>query len=352
MAAVDELLAANRSFSDGFDEGGKPMPPARGVVVVTCMDARIDPAKALGLEIGDAHVIRNAGGRVSDDAIRSLIISTTLLGTREVVVIQHTDCGMLTFKNEDLHSKLADERGTDASDIDFLPFPDLNANLREDVERIRSNPHLDPVDHRVRLRLRRRHRCADRGRRAAHHGVGIDEITDLAVSATEPPADTAARTGAVSTRQARSSARPPTSSAPSHPARVAVEVAGDDDARPHRDQRQPDRRDRGAAPTTARRPGRPPSAPEPDGLQPVADAVTAAARGVRLAAVPDRRQKALPSRLPRAASSPKPPSARPVGAPHAAPRRRAASAASQAEPAMPGQVARVARQQAEAAVSP
>jgi carbonic anhydrase len=109
------------------------------------MDARIDPAKALGLEIGDAHVIRNAGGRVSDDAIRSLIISTTLLGTREVVVIQHTDCGMLTFKNEDLHSKLADERGTDASDIDFLPFPDLSANLREDVERIRSNPHLDPA---------------------------------------------------------------------------------------------------------------------------------------------------------------------------------------------------------------
>jgi len=109
------------------------------------MDARIDPAKALGLEIGDAHVIRNAGGRVSDDAIRSLIISTSLLGTREVVVIQHTDCGMLTFKNEDLHSKLADERGTDASDIDFLPFPDLNANLREDVERIRSNPHLDPA---------------------------------------------------------------------------------------------------------------------------------------------------------------------------------------------------------------
>ena len=143
MAVVDELLEANRSFSEGFDEGGKPMPPARGVVVITCMDARIDPAKALGLEIGDAHVIRNAGGRVSDDAIRSLIISTTLLGTREVVVIQHTDCGMLTFKNEDLRAKLADERGTDASDIDFLPFPDLNATLREDVERIRSNPHLD-----------------------------------------------------------------------------------------------------------------------------------------------------------------------------------------------------------------
>lgn len=143
MAVVDELLEANRTFAEGFEEGGKPMPPARNVVIVTCMDARIDPAKVLGLEIGDAHVIRNAGGRISDDAIRSLIISTTLLGTREIVVIQHTDCGMLTFKNEDLHAKLAEERGTDASDIDFLPFPDLNVCLHDDVERIRSNPHID-----------------------------------------------------------------------------------------------------------------------------------------------------------------------------------------------------------------
>src|SRR6476619_5271840 len=109
MAAVDELLAANRSFSEGFDEGGKPMPPARGVAIVTCMDARIDPAKALGLDIGDAHVIRNAGGRVSDDAIRSLIISSNLLGTREFIVMQHTDCGMLTFTNDQLRQKLADE---------------------------------------------------------------------------------------------------------------------------------------------------------------------------------------------------------------------------------------------------
>lgn len=143
MAAVDELLEANRAFSDTFTEGGKPMPPARQVVVVTCMDARIDPAKALGLEIGDAHVIRNAGGRVSDDALRSLIISTNLLGTREVVVIQHTDCGMLTFENKDLHAKLAEDHGADASHIDFLPFPELNANLREDVERVRADPHID-----------------------------------------------------------------------------------------------------------------------------------------------------------------------------------------------------------------
>ncbi len=145
MAVVDQFLEANRIYARGFGEGGKPAQPARRAVVVTCMDARIDPAKMLGLEIGDAHVIRNAGGRVSDDAIRSLIISTTVLGTREVVVIQHTDCGMLSLTNDQLHRKLAEERGTDASDIDFLPFPDLHATLREDVERIRANPHLDPT---------------------------------------------------------------------------------------------------------------------------------------------------------------------------------------------------------------
>ena len=142
MAVVDQLLDANRDFARGFADGGKPAAPARGIAVVTCMDARIDPARALGLEIGDAHVIRNAGGRVSDDAIRSLIISITMLGTREVVVIQHTDCGMQTFTNDDMHARLADERGADASHIDFLPFPDVEASVREDVERLRSGPHI------------------------------------------------------------------------------------------------------------------------------------------------------------------------------------------------------------------
>jgi carbonic anhydrase len=142
MAVVDQLLGANRDFVRGFADGGKPAAPARGIAVVTCMDARIDPARALGLEIGDAHVIRNAGGRVSDDAIRSLIISITMLDTREVVVIQHTDCGMQTFTNDDMHARLADERGADASHIDFLPFPDVEASVREDVERLRSDPHI------------------------------------------------------------------------------------------------------------------------------------------------------------------------------------------------------------------
>src|SRR5207244_13609834 len=103
------------------------------VAIVTCMDARIHPEKALGLEIGDAHMIRNAGGRASDDALRSLVISSRLLGTTEFAVIHHTDCGMLTFTNDHLRAKLRDETGDDASHIDFLPFGALEHSVRDDV---------------------------------------------------------------------------------------------------------------------------------------------------------------------------------------------------------------------------
>lgn len=140
MSEIDQMLEANTSYAEGFDKGDKPMPPARGVAIVTCMDARLHPEKFLGLEVGDAHVIRNAGGRVSDDALRSLIISSHLLGTKEYAVIHHTDCGMLTFTNEVLRDKLAD-RG-DASAIDFLPFSDNEASVREDVATIRNNPFI------------------------------------------------------------------------------------------------------------------------------------------------------------------------------------------------------------------
>src|SRR3954471_19587406 len=109
MSVVDEVTEANQSYASGFAKGDLPMPPGRHFAVVTCMDARLDPAKFLGLEEGDAHVIRNAGGLVSDDALRSLIISHHLLGTQEAVVIGHTDCGMLTFTNDVLHDKLGDE---------------------------------------------------------------------------------------------------------------------------------------------------------------------------------------------------------------------------------------------------
>lgn len=142
MAVVDEMIKANERFAQGFDKGDLPMPPAKHVAILACMDARLIPATFLGLGIGDAHVIRNAGGRASDDAIRSLIISSQLLGTREFAVIHHTDCGMLTFSNEYLRGKLKQETGADASSVDFLPFSDLEQSVRDDVRRIKESPFI------------------------------------------------------------------------------------------------------------------------------------------------------------------------------------------------------------------
>jgi carbonic anhydrase len=140
MTVAQELLAANAQYAAGFNKGDLPMPPGRKVAILTCMDARIDPAKALGLSEGDAHVIRNAGGRASADALRSLAISQRLLGTQEVVVIHHTECGMQTFSNDELRERLRTELGADASEIDFLPFSDLEGSVREDVAAIRESP--------------------------------------------------------------------------------------------------------------------------------------------------------------------------------------------------------------------
>ena len=138
MSVVDEVTQANERYASGFAKGGLPMPPGRKFAVVTCMDARLDPARFLGLEEGDAHVIRNAGGLVNDETIRSLVISHELLGTEEAVVIGHTDCGMLTFTNADLHDKL----GPESESIDFQPFPDVAERVRQSVETIRSHPLL------------------------------------------------------------------------------------------------------------------------------------------------------------------------------------------------------------------
>jgi len=140
MSVFDEFLSANEQYVQGFDRGDLAMPPRRHVAVLTCMDARLHPEKFLGLDVGDAHVIRNAGGRASQDAIRSLAISERLLGTTEIVVIHHTDCGMLTFQNTDLAAKIQADLGVDASDWDFLPFQDLEASVREDVETLRRSP--------------------------------------------------------------------------------------------------------------------------------------------------------------------------------------------------------------------
>ncbi len=145
MVRFDEFREANERYAASFDGGDLPTPPVRGVAVVTCMDARLHPEKFLGLELGDAHVIRNAGGRVSEDAIRSLVISERLLGTEEIVVVHHTDCGMMTFGNDDLAAKIKEDFGVDATGRDFLPFSDLEESVRDDVEALR-NSELIPDD--------------------------------------------------------------------------------------------------------------------------------------------------------------------------------------------------------------
>lgn len=140
---LQEVLEANRLYAGSF--GAKtelPMPPGRRFAILTCMDARLDPAKFAGLAEGDAHVIRNAGGRASDDAIRSLIISNKLLGTTEWFVIHHTDCGMETFTNESMREKLKGEKS--AEDIDWLTISDQAESIREDISRIRNHPLTPP----------------------------------------------------------------------------------------------------------------------------------------------------------------------------------------------------------------
>lgn len=145
MPVLPEFLAANERYAQQFTQGNLSAPPRRQVAILTCMDARLDPAKFLGLQEGEAHVIRNAGGRASDDAVRSLAISQRLLGTREVVVIHHTGCGMLSFSNEQLRDQIQRELGADASSIDFLPFSDLEESVRQDVATLRNSP-LIPAD--------------------------------------------------------------------------------------------------------------------------------------------------------------------------------------------------------------
>src|SRR5215475_9624241 len=138
MPVKDEIRAANEQYASSFEKGALPMPPGRRFAVITCMDARLDPARFLGLDEGDAHVIRNAGGLVNEETIRSLVISHHLLGTEEAVVIGHSDCGMLTFTNDDLHGKL----GPESESIDFQPFPEVAERVRQSVETIRNHPLL------------------------------------------------------------------------------------------------------------------------------------------------------------------------------------------------------------------
>ena len=148
MSAIDELVRANSRYAERYDEGGLQAPPARNVAILTCMDARLDPARMLGLGAGDAHVIRNAGGR-AQDALRSLVISQRLLGTTEVMVIHHRDCGMLGLRNDDVRERVRQELGADDGGMDYLPFSDPEGGVRDDVAFLRSSP-LVPDDVTVR----------------------------------------------------------------------------------------------------------------------------------------------------------------------------------------------------------
>jgi carbonic anhydrase len=145
MSATDDFLAANQSYADNFTKGGKPMPPAKRVAVVACMDARIETGRLLGLEEGDAHVIRNAGGVVSDDVIRSLAISQRLLGTTEIVLIHHTDCGMLTFKDDALKAQIEKDTGL-RPPFALEAFSDLEDDVRQSIRRIKASPFVPHKD--------------------------------------------------------------------------------------------------------------------------------------------------------------------------------------------------------------
>jgi carbonic anhydrase len=142
---TDDVLDNNAAYVSSFDKGDPPLPPARKLAVLACMDARVDPAKVLGLNEGDAHVIRNAGGVVSDDALRSLAISQNLLGTEEIILIHHTDCGMLTFTDDEFAQKLEKETGS-RPDWHAHAFDDLETNLKHSIDRIRSSPFVPRTD--------------------------------------------------------------------------------------------------------------------------------------------------------------------------------------------------------------
>src|SRR5215204_7429101 len=145
MTVTDELLRNAEQYADRFEKGELPLPPAKGVAIVACMDARLIPTRVLGLEEGDAHVIRNAGGVVTDDEIRSLAISQRLLGTEEIILIHHTDCGMLTFTDDEFKQTLTDDTGVEPA-WNANAFPDLDRDVRDSVARIKESPFIPNTD--------------------------------------------------------------------------------------------------------------------------------------------------------------------------------------------------------------
>jgi len=145
MSVTDELLANAARYAASFDKGDLPLPPARKVAVVACMDARLNPYGVLGLSEGDSHVIRNAGGVVTDDVIRSLTISQRLLGTNEIILIHHTGCGMLTFHDDDVKAQIEADTGIRPS-FALEAFGDLDADVRQSIARIKASPFIPNKD--------------------------------------------------------------------------------------------------------------------------------------------------------------------------------------------------------------
>jgi carbonic anhydrase len=146
MTVTDDLLAAAESYAEGFKHGSLAMPPARRVAVLACMDARINPYGLLGLTEGDAHVIRNAGGVVTDDAVRSLAISQRLLGTEEIILIHHSDCGMLTFTDDDFRNQIQHDTGI-KPEWAAEAFDDPEEDVRQSIARIKASPFIPNKDH-------------------------------------------------------------------------------------------------------------------------------------------------------------------------------------------------------------
>ena len=141
MSVTDELLDNAKSYAASFDKGDLPMPPGRKVAIVACMDARLNPYGLLGLQEGDAHVIRNAGGVITDDEIRSLAISQRLLGTEEIILIHHTDCGMLTFTDDEFKRSIQDDTGI-KPEWAAETFPDLEEDVRQSLARVNASPFI------------------------------------------------------------------------------------------------------------------------------------------------------------------------------------------------------------------
>lgn len=145
MVSIDSIILENEKYVKNFSEGNLPPHPSKKLAVICCMDARIIVNDVLGLKAGEAHIIRNAGGIVTEDAMRSLIISHELLGTEKILVINHTECGMATFKDEDLQKNLSEKYHSDASEIKFHSFTDLEDNVKNQINKIKSSPFLSEI---------------------------------------------------------------------------------------------------------------------------------------------------------------------------------------------------------------